>query len=108
LFGNPRTRPTAVFAASDEMAIGAILAAREMGLNVPGDVSVIGIDGHDLSDFFGLTTIDQFAGQQGTLAVEILMDQLHPKRRSTGSLNTALPHELIVRSSTARPDPQRR
>jgi DNA-binding LacI/PurR family transcriptional regulator len=108
LFGNPRTRPTAVFAASDEMAIGAILAARDMGLNVPGDVSVIGIDGHDLSDFFGLTTIDQFPGQQGRLAVEILMDQLHPKRRSTGSLNTALPHELIVRSSTARPNPDRR
>lgn len=107
LFGNPRSRPTAIFAASDEMAIGAILAARDMGLRVPEDISVIGIDGHDLSEFFGLTTIDQFPGQQGKLAVEILMNQLHPKRRSTGSLNTALPYELIVRSSTARPTSMR-
>jgi DNA-binding LacI/PurR family transcriptional regulator len=103
LFGNPRSRPTAVFAASDEMAIGTILAARDMGLSVPEDVSVIGIDDHELSDFFGLTTVAQFPALQGKLAVEILMDQLHPAKRAMGSLNTALPYELIVRSSTARP-----
>ena len=49
LLGNPRKRPTAVFAASDEMAIGAILAARDLGLHVPDDVSVIGVDDHELS-----------------------------------------------------------
>jgi DNA-binding LacI/PurR family transcriptional regulator len=103
LFGNPRLRPTAVFAASDEMAIGTILAARDMGLSVPDDVSVIGIDDHELSEFFGLTTVAQFPALQGKLAVEILMDQLHPAKRAKGSLNTALPYELIVRSSTARP-----
>ena len=108
LFGNPRSRPTAVFAASDEMAIGTILAARDMGLSVPEDVSVIGIDDHELSAFFGLTTVAQFPALQGKLAVEILMDQLHPAKRARGSLNTALPYELKVRSSTARPDPQRR
>jgi hypothetical protein len=41
------------------------------------------------------------------MAVEILMDQLQPGRRSQGSLNTALPYELIVRSSTARPTSMR-
>lgn len=108
LLGNPRNRPTAVFAASDEMAIGTILAARDMGLRVPDDVSVIGIDDHELSEFFGLSTVSQFPELQGKLAVEILMDQLHPSRRLTGSLNTALPYELIVRSSTARPATGRR
>lgn len=108
LLGNPRRRPTAVFAASDEMAIGAMLAARDLGLSVPDDVSVIGVDDHDLSEFFGLSTVAQFPALQGRQAVEILMDQLHPTRPSPRFLNTPLPYELIVRSSTARPGTARR
>jgi DNA-binding LacI/PurR family transcriptional regulator len=103
LFGNPRRRPTAVFAASDEMAIGAMLAARDMGLSVPGDVSIMGIDDHELAEFFGLSTVAQYPDEQGRKAVEILMDQLHPDRRAKGSLNTPLNFDLIVRSSTSRP-----
>ncbi len=103
LLGRPRNRPTAVFAASDEMAIGTILAARDMGLHVPDDVSVIGIDDHELSAFFGLSTVAQFPAQQGQKAVEILMEELHPGRRVEGSSNTAMHFELIVRQSTARP-----
>ncbi|PJJ70939.1 DNA-binding LacI/PurR family transcriptional regulator [Diaminobutyricimonas aerilata] len=108
LLGSPRNRPTAVFAASDEMAIGTILAARDMGLRVPDDLSVIGIDDHELAEFFGLTTVAQFPELQGELAVEILMDQLHPENRAHGSLNTPLPYELVVRGSTARHDPRAR
>ncbi len=104
LFGNPRKRPTAVFVTSDEMAIGAILAARDLGLQVPHDVSVIGVDDHELSDFFGLSTIAQFPALQGRMAVDILMDQLNPGHREIAQANTALPFELIVRSSTARPN----
>jgi LacI family repressor for deo operon, udp, cdd, tsx, nupC, and nupG len=70
---------------------------------VPADISVIGIDGHELSDFFGLTTVAQFPELQGRLAVELLMDELHPDRRTLGSSNTPLPFELMVRSTTARP-----
>jgi LacI family transcriptional regulator, repressor for deo operon, udp, cdd, tsx, nupC, and nupG len=103
LLGNPRRRPTAIFAASDEMAIGAILAAKDMGLRVPEDISVIGVDDHELSDFFGLSTVAQYPDLQGRLAVEILMDQLHPGQREVGSLNTPLGFDLVVRSSTARP-----
>jgi len=91
-----------VFAASDEMAIGTILAARDLGLSVPGDVSVIGVDDHELSEFFGLSTVAQFPAEQGRRAVEILMDQLHPARR-TPAENFPLRFELIVRSSTAAP-----
>ena len=60
LLGRPGVRPTAIFAASDEMAIGALLAARELGYRVPEDLSVVGIDGHELGEFFRLTTVDQF------------------------------------------------
>jgi LacI family transcriptional regulator, repressor for deo operon, udp, cdd, tsx, nupC, and nupG len=108
MFGNPRKRPTAVFAASDEMAIGTILAARDMGLSVPGDISVVGIDDHELAEFFGLSTVAQFPTEQGVKAVEILMDELHPGRRDKAATNTPLRFELIVRSSTARPDPRHR
>jgi LacI family repressor for deo operon, udp, cdd, tsx, nupC, and nupG len=103
LLGSPRRRPTAIFAASDEMAIGTILAARDMGIRVPEDISVIGIDDHELAEFFGLSTVAQYPGEQGRKAVEIIMDQLHPGRREKGSLNTPLNFDLIVRSSTARP-----
>ncbi|WP_022884641.1 LacI family DNA-binding transcriptional regulator [Glaciibacter superstes] len=103
LLGRPHDRPTAIFAASDEMAIGSILAARDLGLSVPRDVSVIGIDDHDLADFFGLSTVAQFPRGLGEKAVEILMDQLHPGKRDQEGLNTPMPFELIVRSSTARP-----
>lgn len=102
LLGNPAGRPTAIFAASDEMAIGAILAAKDLGMHVPGDVSIMGIDDHELAEFFGLTTIAQFPDMQGRMAVEVLMDALHPGARSAEGLNIDLPYELVVRSSTAR------
>ncbi|BCW50802.1 hypothetical protein StoSoilB13_31440 (plasmid) [Arthrobacter sp. StoSoilB13] len=54
------------------MAIGTILAARDFGLRIPEDLSVIGIDGHDLGKVMGLTTIDQDAKGQGALAVRTL------------------------------------
>jgi DNA-binding LacI/PurR family transcriptional regulator len=96
-------RPTAIFAASDEIAIGALLAARDAGLEVPRDISVIGIDDHALAAFFGLTTIAQFPAEQGRKAVEILMDELHPGRGAERSLNIPLHFELIVRASTGAP-----
>ena len=102
LLGVPHERPTAVFAASDEMAIGAILAARELGLSVPGDVSIVGIDDHELSDFFGLTTVSQFPRRQGQEAVRLLLDEIATGRASVAR-DVALDYELIVRSSTSRP-----
>ena len=102
LLGNPATRPTAIFAASDEMAIGAILAAKDLGMNVPADISIIGIDDHELADFFGLTTIAQFPDMQGRMAVEVLMDELEPQHATPATLNIDLPYEFVIRSSTAR------
>jgi len=91
---------TAVFAASDEMAMGVILAARDRGLRVPEDVSVVGVDGHDLGELVGLTTMMQPAVEQGAAAAALLLDMI------TGN---PVPDELVyqtqlvVRGSTCAP-----
>lgn len=102
LLGGTSERPTAVFAASDEMAIGTILAARNFGLRVPYDLSVIGIDGHELGEVFGLTTIDQDARGQGALAVRLLLAGLGDAADG-GSTDTEFPTKFVVRSSTSVP-----
>lgn len=101
LLGRPGERPTAIFAASDEMAIGALLAARELGYRVPEDLSVVGIDGHELGEFFRLTTVDQFPLRQGERAADAILAALDapPSERA---VRADLPFELIVRGSTAR------
>ena len=93
-------RPTAIFAASDEMAYGAMFAAREAGLDVPGDVSIVGVDGHDMSGFFGLTTIDQFPHAQGERAADAVLAALG---EGDAVPPASLPFELVVRTSTAPP-----
>ncbi|WP_062464039.1 LacI family DNA-binding transcriptional regulator [Demequina soli] len=99
LLGDPRLRPTAIVAASDEMAIGAILAARSLGLRVPEDLSVVGIDGHELGSFFELTTVDQNPVDQGRLAAETLLAELTGRPAERAAL--PLPYDLTVRRSTA-------
>ncbi|MCI4062333.1 LacI family transcriptional regulator [Micromonospora sp. R77] len=109
--------PTAIFAACDEMAMGAMTALRDAGLRVPQDVSVIGIDDHDLAGVLGLSTIAQPAAEQGLLAARILLDPLGarsadpyagqvPQPRTDGDQPAApviLPTRLVVRESTAPP-----
>jgi DNA-binding LacI/PurR family transcriptional regulator len=92
-------RPTAIFAASDEIAIGAMLAARELGLAVPRDLSLIGIDNHALAETFGLTTIAQDAFGQGRLAAQLMLEELTGAPPRASSLR--FPVALIERSSTA-------
>ncbi|MGP3533472.1 LacI family DNA-binding transcriptional regulator [Microbacterium sp. RD1] len=102
LLARADAHPTALFAASDEMAIGAILAARERGVRVPEDLSVIGVDGHELGEFFQLTTIDQFPRRQGERAAEAVLARLEPAA-SAPSVSRELPFELVVRATTAPP-----
>lgn len=102
LLGGTAERPTAVFAASDEMAIGTILAARDFGLRVPEDLSVIGMDGHELGELFGLTTVDQDPRGQGALAVRLLLEGFDGGTdRAVG--NTEYATRFVVRRSTAVP-----
>ena len=92
--------PTAVFAASDEMAIGAMDSARQHGLSVPGDLSIVGFDDHDLSAAVGLTTIRQPVVDIGGRAASLLLTEMaagHP-----GGDHVVMPTTLVVRTSTAR------
>jgi DNA-binding LacI/PurR family transcriptional regulator len=93
-------RPTAIMANSDEMAIGAILAVQDHGLRVPDDVSVIGIDNHDLAEAFGLTTMAQDPYGQGMLGARILLDDLGVEGMSRKT-SVRADSWLIERHSTA-------
>lgn len=102
LLGRPGERPTAIFAGSDEMAIGALLAARELGYRVPEDLSIIGIDGHELGEFFRLSTVDQFPLGQGERAAAAILAEIDATVPPEDRPSRRLPYELIVRGSTAR------
>jgi DNA-binding LacI/PurR family transcriptional regulator len=65
--------PTAIFAASDVLAIGALKAAEAIGARVPEDLAVIGFDDVDLAEIVGLTTIRQPLREGGALAANLLL-----------------------------------
>ncbi|UYY59243.1 LacI family DNA-binding transcriptional regulator [Sphingomonas sp. S2-65] len=92
---------TAIFCFNDEMAMGAMSAIHQAGLACPADVSVIGFDDLPLARFFqpALTTIAQPKGLIGRRAVELLVGILRDAPQPIRQLT--LPHELIVRGSTA-------
>jgi DNA-binding LacI/PurR family transcriptional regulator len=97
-----RRRPTAIVAANDQMAFGAIKAARELGLTIPQDLSVVGFDNTPLSSYFDppLTTVEIPMYEIGSAAMTMLMDLLSgnpfDKYRS---FNT----KLLKRGSTTAP-----
>ncbi|WP_375387005.1 LacI family DNA-binding transcriptional regulator [uncultured Amnibacterium sp.] len=92
-------RPTGVFAGSDEMAFGVLLAAAELGIRVPEDLSVVGIDDHSWSAAFHLTTVRQDPHEQGAAAAAMVLAQLAGTPPPIAPI--AAPHELIVRGTTA-------
>ncbi len=93
--------PTAVFAQNDHIAVGVIKAARELGLSVPEQLSVIGVDDIPLASFFTppLTTMRQDFAAIGQEAVKLLM--LAIRQPDAPKQNHVLPAELILRESTA-------
>jgi len=103
ILADPRTRPSAVVAGSDELAIGTIVAARQLGIQVPAQLSVVGIDGHDLAEMFGLTTLAQDPKEQGTVAVGLAMGELAEPPVRADRKWRAYPVRLEVRGSTTAP-----
>ena len=107
LLADPQTRPTAIFAGSDEVAIGVIIAARQLGIRVPAQLSVVGIDGHELAEMFGLTTLEQDPRGQGALAVDLVMGELTAGERTPETMPKhawrPCPVRLVVRSSATAP-----
>ena len=95
-------RPTAIFTASDEMAFGAVHALRRARLRVPEDVSVIGVDDHELSEHLELSTVAQPAHELGRAGARIVLDAL-AGRPSGHGVELVLPTRRIERRSTAPP-----
>jgi LacI family transcriptional regulator len=95
--------PTAIFAFNDNMAVGAIQAAREHGLEVPRDLSVVGFDGLEASRIVtpALTTVRQPLEEMGRLAVRLLLSVVEGQR--SDAMRIELATALVLRESTAPP-----
>lgn len=94
------TRPTAIFAANDLMAMGAMAALFEAGLRVPGDMAIVGFDDIPAARLLAppLTTVAQHPRQLGARAAELLLERL----RGEGppySREILMPADLVVRES---------
>ncbi len=94
---------TALFCVNDEMAAGALRAAREMGRDVPKDLSVVGFDGITMTHYTDppLTTVSVAKEHMGKLAVFRLLELVEKKDSAVQRLEA--PVELLVRNSTAKP-----
>ncbi|REJ34101.1 MAG: hypothetical protein DIU83_04655 [Bacillota bacterium] len=102
--GRDAEAPTAVFAANDVMAIGALLAAREAGLRVPDDVSIAGFDGIPMAEVVDppLTTVQQPIYELGRKLADVILTLLEAERRKEAPvLQEIVPCRLVVRGSTA-------
>ena len=98
IFDGPNP-PTAVLAQNDDMAVGALMAARERGLNVPGDVSIVGFDDSEVSRITWprITTIRQPVFEMAVSAAEMVVQQLEAE---AVSMRRDHPHQLLVRESS--------
>jgi LacI family transcriptional regulator len=87
----------AVFAANDNMAIGALQALRDAGIDVPGEVAVAGFDDIPLARHLGLTTVRVRIAELGERAIAILLDDLASNASPRDELHAPA---LVVRQST--------
>jgi len=97
-----RQAPTAVFAASDMLALGALAAAKEKGFRVPEDISIAGFDDIDFAAFSNppLTTVRVPASQMGEMAMDTLMEMIEGNSGEVRQIT--LDTELVVRGSCRR------
>lgn len=90
--------PTAIFAASDTQAMGVLEAARDLGLRVPADLSIIGFDDIDVAEYLGLTTVRQPLFMSGQRGVDLLLRIIGDE--NLGPQSEVLPIELVMRGTT--------
>ena len=93
--------PSAIFAMCDEQAFGVMLAARDLGLRIPDDLSLVGVDDHDQSRLVGLTTVRQHVADQGVAAADLVLAALTSAASAPDHIQ--LDTELIVRDSVGPP-----
>lgn len=94
--------PTAIFCANDEMAIGALRAFKEANLKIPEDVSIVGFDDIEISQYVHppLTTVSQSKFEIGSLAAHLVCQSL---TEEVNKRNFIMPTELVVRKTTGVP-----
>jgi len=95
-----KNRPTAIFATNDIIAIGAYKAAKERGIKIPQDLSLIGFDNIETSSHIEvpLTTISQPINKMGKMAVEVLVERIE-KENSEKLQKIVLEPKLVIRES---------
>lgn len=105
LLGSGR-RPTAIFAANDQSAIGALGVIESRGLSVPADVSIVGYDNiwASATRRLSLTTIDQPRAEMGRVANQLAMDRI--EGRTAQGVHYIVQPTLVERSTTAPPHPR--
>lgn len=91
--------PTAIFTFSDEMALGVLETARDLKLDVPGDLSVVGYDDIEVAQFIQLTTVRQQLFESGVHGIDLLLDAIAQPDGANDNLQ--LPTELVTRRTTA-------
>jgi LacI family transcriptional regulator len=96
-------RPTAIFACNDLMALGVLLAARELNLACPEELSIVGFDNLDFAEFTApaLTTVHQPGYQLGATAARLLLERIDGLKQRAKKM--VLQTELKIRNSTAPP-----
>lgn len=96
-------RPTAIYATSDTIAIGLMRAAFEAGVSIPEELSVVGYDNIDISEYTipPLTTVSQSGVEMGRVAARMLFEMIDQDLDRAGVKDVVLGPELVVRRSTA-------
>lgn len=93
--------PTAIFAYSDTQAIGALDAAKALGVSIPEDLSIVGFDNIDAAEFLQLTTVRQSLFESGVTGAELLLSEMETP--PTEPQEILLSISLVIRNTTARP-----
>jgi DNA-binding LacI/PurR family transcriptional regulator len=99
-------RPTAIFAANDLTAAGALDRAGDIGLRVPTDLSIVGYDNTAIAAMhhMSLTTVNQPREEMGRIAVDLLLERLDEQR--SDAVRHVVTPDMVTRSSTGRPNPR--
>ena len=97
-----RQKPTAIFCGNDLLAVGALLEAQRVGLSIPEDLSICGIDNSEMAQAInpGLTTVNLPTQDLGRIAAKSMLSAISGEVIAAQSL---LPFELVIRGSTAAP-----
>ena len=98
-----RVQPDAILCANDLLAVGVLAALRDAGLDVPGDVALVGMDNSDLSELTwpALTTVDLGSSERAQIAAELLLARIEEPERAVQVVGVE--PRLVIRASTGAP-----